>query len=141
MLDIEKLFDEANLGVGAIIFQLVVIPAAVGAIASLLIWKRKLGHISVQRMLVQDDTKGRPVWKLVASSSGRTLNNCRIRAGGQFLLWEGLDSFTLDLGGSGKGIASIPFQVDPGTCVTVKSGAFPIFRNRFGSLEEVCMNK
>lgn len=141
MLDIEKLLEGGNFALGAIIFQLVVIPASAGAIASLLLWRRKLGHINVQRMLVHDDSNSRPIWKLIATSSGRSVNSCKIRVGRQFLFWEGVDSLEIDIGDGGMAIASIPFKIEPGTTVTVKSGSFPIYHNNFGSIKEVCMSK
>ena len=140
MLDFQQLFDGGNSGLGAAILGFVILPAGAGIVAAIVAWKRNLGSIVVQRTLVQDGARGRPMWKLVARSMGRPVHGCRIRVGKKDLLWDGVNSTELDIGEDGMGIAAIPFDVDPNTAITAKSGPFPVFRKRFGRLEEVWMN-
>lgn len=140
MLDFQQLFEGGNSGLGAAILGLVILPAGAGIVAAIVAWRRNLGSINVQRMLAQDGAKGRPVWKLVARSMGRRVRSCRIRVGRKELLWDGVNSPELDIGEDGMGIAVIPFDVDPSATITARSGPFPVFRKRFGRLEEVWMN-
>ena len=140
MLDFEKLFEGVDPAIGMAILGLVILPAGAGIIASIVAWKRNLGLIQVQRTLVQDSSNGRPVWKLVARSVGRPVRNCRIRVGGKELLWEGVNAYELDIGEDGMGIAAIPFGIEQSSRITARSGPFPVFRSRFGQLEEVWMN-
>jgi hypothetical protein len=140
MLNFEKLFEGVDPSIAMAILGLVILPATAGIIASIIAWKRNLGLIDVQRMLVQDSANGRPVWKLVARSIGRPVRNCRIRVGGKELLWEGVNAYELDIGEDGMGIAAIPFEIEQSSRITARSGPFPVFRSRFGRLEEVWMN-
>jgi hypothetical protein len=140
MLDFQQIFEGGNAGLGAAILGFVILPAGAGIAAGVMAWRRKLGGVNVQRMLVQDDANGRPLWKVVARSIGRPIRRCRIRVGGKDLVWDGVNLPELDIGVGGMGIAVIPFEVDPSATVTARSGAFPVFREKFGRLEEVWMN-
>ncbi len=138
MLDMEAYFG-GNPATALLIVELAVIPAA-GVLASIILWRRKLGRVNVQRMLVQDNTKGKPGWKLVASSLGMPVSKCKISIGRKELLWDSVITRELEIGHRGLAFASIPFEVSPKSLVIVKSGCFPIFRREFRNLEEVCMN-
>ena len=138
MLDIGAYFD-GSLATALLLVELAIIPVA-GIMTSIIIWRRKLGRINVQRMLVQDNTKGKPGWKLVISSLGMPVSKCKISVGRQGLLWDGVSRSELEFGHSGLAFASIPFEVGPKSLVIVKSGLFSIFRSEFRNLEEVCMN-
>jgi hypothetical protein len=137
MLGIEP-FEVRDLALGVLVAELL-IPVAVAITSSVLIWKRKLGRITLQRMLVQDNSRGRPIWKLVARSAGRPIRKCAIQVGGRELIWEGINGSKLDIGANGIGIAPITCDVKPRSTVKVKSGSFSIFGSSFSSLEEVCM--
>lgn len=140
MLEFQQLFEGGNPGLGAAILGLVILPAGAGIAAGVVAWRRNLGTMNVQRMLAQNGANGRPLWKLVAKSMGRPVRSCRIRVGRKDLLWDGVNSPELDIGEDGMGIAVIPFDVDPSATVTARSGPFPVFRKKFGRLEEVWMN-
>ncbi len=140
MLNFGQLYENNALALGLVILVVVVFPVLAGTLASIIIWKRKLGRVIVQRLLVNDSKMGRPIWKLVTRSSGRPVMECTIRCGSNELLWEGIDTKVINIGQDGIGLAAITYPVEQNTIVTVKSGSFPIFRSTFAKLEEIITN-
>jgi hypothetical protein len=136
-MDIPSQFAEWNL-LG--IIQFVILPGLAGITSYVIVLRGKLGRLRIQRVLVQDELTGRPVWKIIATGLGRPLNHCTIRVAGKILQWDGLGGIELDIGSDGIGLARVPFQIDKDSRVIVKSGSFLIFRSRFGHVEEVCMS-
>jgi len=136
ILELVSLFKELNL---AAVIQFAVLPTVAGAAAAVLAWKSRLGRIRLQRILTQKSGGVRPAWKLVVKAMGRPVTNCKIHVNGKSLEWEGVNTTKLDIGSEGMAMALIPFPVEPNTQVTVKSGAFPVFRCRFGRIEEGCI--
>jgi hypothetical protein len=118
---------------------MIVIPVSAGAIVSLLLFRRNLSRVTLQRALVKGGT-GRPIWKLVATCRRHPAKKCRIIAGGNDLQWEGLGTTELNIGEGGVGIAYIPFDLGADAIITVKSGSRTIHRSTFRGIEEICLN-
>lgn len=127
--------------VGIIVLQLVIVPILVGIFTSLFLWKRRLGSVSVRRVLAHDNAYNRVAWTLLVTSLNKPLAGCTVRFGSKTLRWEGTGGKELDIGPGGAGQAVIHDKdYDPSTSVRVKSGPFTIFRGSFRNLEEVCLN-
>lgn len=126
---------DQNLSLLTTLLGMLVIPISAGTIVSMLLLRRSLGRVTLQRALVKDRA-ARPIWRLVATCHGRPAKNCRITAGGNDLLWEGVGTIELDIGQGGVGVAYIPFELSADAIITVKSGSYTILRKSFRSLEE-----
>jgi hypothetical protein len=137
-MDIPSQFAEWNL---LALVQLSILPAIAGTTSYFVLLRSKMGRLRIQRALTQDESNGRPIWRIVATSLGKSVSDCTIRVDGRSLRWDGVGSIDLNIGSDGIAMANIPFEVDRGSSVVVKSGPFLIFRGRFGLVEEVCMSK
>lgn len=135
LLTIDTLLRQPDLAVAATILQLVIIPLVAGTTAAILVLRKRLGRISVQRVL-SSDAAGNPMWKLAVGCFAGSVRRCTLWVNDTKLNWDGTGTQQLDIGPGGMGIASVRLQVDPGAIVTVRSGSFKIFRSRFGELED-----
>jgi hypothetical protein len=120
--------------------QLLIAPAVIGTLSYFVMLRSKMGRLRIQRLLMQDESTGRPIWKIVATALGRPVHHCTVRVAGKTLRWDGVGNIALDIGSHGIGMARVPFQADRGSRVVVKSGPFLVFRSKFGLIEEVCLS-
>jgi len=123
-----------------VMLQLIVIPIVVGAVTSLFFWRRRMGSVTVKRILTNDVANNKINWKLLVTASEKPVQGCTVRIGKSTLLWEGTKKKELDIGPSGAGQVVIPDGMSPGMRVTVKSGPFRIFQSSFRNVTEVCVN-
>jgi hypothetical protein len=137
-MDIPSQLTEWNL-LGLI--QLFLLPAAAGTVGYIIMLRGKRGQLRIQRTLSQDESAGRPTWKIVARALGKPLKHCTVQFDGKTLEWEGVMEAGLNIGPSGIGIAPVTFQVNTRSRVVVKSGPFLIFQKKFDLIDEVILSK